>query len=73
MPHKKTPLMRRVEARLGESLETALPRLLSGRSVPEAASEMGISTGCLYYWIARLGFQLETELKLMPQAGVTHE
>lgn len=52
---RKTKLMRDVEERFQRPLERLLPDMVNQHGLSHAASELGISTPTMSYWMLKLG------------------
>ena len=57
---KKTAKMIATEERLGQSLETLIPKLYREHGTLEGvAQSLGVNANTLYYWLARMGLKIE--------------
>jgi hypothetical protein len=52
---RKTKLMRDVEERFQRPLERLLPELVNQYGLSQAATEIGVSTSTVSYWMLKLG------------------
>lgn len=58
MTQRKTKLMRSIEDRYGEPLETLLVRLYNEKGLPGMAEELDIAKGTLWYWFLKFGIEV---------------
>ena len=54
---RKTKLMRGVEETFQRPLETLLPEMVNQHGLSHAATELGVSTATLSYWMLKLGIR----------------
>ena len=54
---KKTKLMRSVEEKHGQPLESLVPHLVNDVGMSRAASQLGVSPATLGYWMLKMGIQ----------------
>ena len=54
---RKTKLMRDVEAKFQRPVESLVPELVNEHGLTHAASELGVSTATLGYWMLKLGIR----------------
>ncbi|MCY4417189.1 MAG: hypothetical protein OXE87_12920 [Chloroflexi bacterium] len=54
---RKTKLMRSVEEKHGQPLETLVPHLVNDVGMSRAASQLGVSPATLGYWMLKMGIQ----------------
>ena len=66
-PIRKTKLMRGVEDKFQRPLETLLPEMVNLHGLSHAATELGVITATLSYWMLKLGirYRLGWTLSLM--------
>jgi hypothetical protein len=55
---RKTKLMRDVEERFQRPLERLLPELVNQYGLSQAATEIGVSTSTVPYWMLKLGLAI---------------
>lgn len=56
---KKTKLMRDVEQRTGQPIESLLPRIVAEQGLTGASNELGVSKATIGYWMLKLGIRTE--------------
>ena len=54
---KKTEMMLAAEKRLGQSLEKALPEMVTQHGLVRTAERLRVSKATLSYWLLKLGIQ----------------
>ncbi len=54
---RKTKLMRDVEAKFQRPVESLVPELVNEHGLTHAATELGVSTATLGYWMLKLGIR----------------
>lgn len=54
---RKTKLMRSVEEKHGQPLESLVPHLVNDVGMSRAASQLGVSPATLGYWMLKMGIQ----------------
>ena len=54
---KKTKLMRSVEEKYGQPLESLVPHLVNEMGMSRAATQLGVSPATLGYWMLKMGIQ----------------
>ena len=54
---RKTKLMRGVEEKFQRPLETLLPEMVNQHGLSHAATELGVNTATLSYWMLKLGIR----------------
>ncbi len=54
---KKTKLMRNVEEKHGQPLESLVPHLVNEVGMSRAATQLGVSPATLGYWMLKMGIQ----------------
>ena len=54
---RKSKLMLSVESQMGETLEAALPRILTDEGLVESAARVGVSKATLSYWALKLDIE----------------
>ncbi|MCY3692593.1 MAG: hypothetical protein OXI54_04150 [Chloroflexota bacterium] len=54
---RKTKLMRSVEEKHGQPLETLVPHLVNDVGMSRAATQLGVSPATLGYWMLKMGIQ----------------
>jgi len=59
----KSKLMREVEAKIGQPLEEALPRLYEEGGIAHICRVLGIKRTTAFYWLLRFGFVVDRKLR----------
>ena len=54
---RKTKLMKEVEERFQQPVETLLPEMVNQHGLTHAATELGVSNATISYWMLKLGIQ----------------
>ena len=54
---RKTKLMRSVEEKHGQPLESLVPHLVNELGMSRAATQLGVSPATLGYWMLKMGIQ----------------
>ena len=54
---RKTKVMRSVEEKHGQPLESLVPHLVNDVGMSRAASQLGVSPATLGYWMLKMGIQ----------------
>lgn len=54
---RKTKLMRNVEDQFQRPLESLVPEMVNEHGMSHAASELGVSTATLGYWMLKMGIR----------------
>lgn len=54
---RKTKLMRSVEEKHGQPLESLVPHLVNDVGMSRAAAQLGVSPATLGYWMLKMGIQ----------------
>ncbi len=56
-PIRKTKLMLSVEEKFQRPLETLMPEMVNLHGLSHAATELGVNTATLSYWMLKLGIR----------------
>ena len=59
LQRQKSRLMLETEAKLGRTLEDALPELLQAKTMSEVARDLGLSRSTIYYWSLRFRVKVD--------------